>query len=104
MFGQIFVWKLNVKSKVSLGMGNFGDEDFKTIKTSKSKRKLIHSYTGHTKKVTSLVNHPISTMFISASLDNTVRIWCLDKFTELYCFNLVAGITNITLLNDKLFA
>ena len=70
----------------------------------KSKSKLIHSYTGHTKKVTSLMSHPENTIFISASLDNTVRIWCLDKFTELYCFHLVAGLTNIKLLNDKLFA
>jgi len=65
---------------------------------------LIHSYTGHSKKVTSLMNHSVNTIFISASLDNTVRIWCLDKFTELYWFHLVAGITDIKLLNDKLFA
>lgn len=102
MFGQIYVWKLNVVSKISLGMG---DGDYKTFKSNKTKRKLIHSYTGHTKKVTCLVNHPTNkTIFISASLDNTVRIWCLDKFTELYCFNLIAGITNIKLLNDRLFA
>jgi WD40 repeat protein len=107
MFGQIFVWKLTVRSKASgyHNQGGYGDkDDFKSTKNTKSKRKLIHSYNGHTKKVTSLCTHPINTMFISASLDNTVRIWCLDKFTELYCFNLIAGLTNIKLLNDKLFA
>lgn len=102
MFGQIYVWKLNVLSKVSLGM--MDKNDLKLLKTNKTKRKLIHSYSGHTRKVTCLVNHPIKTMFISASLDNTVRIWWLDKFTELYCFHLLAGTTNIKLLNDKLFA
>lgn len=28
----------------------------------------------------------------------------LDKFTELYCFILPAGVTNINLLSEKLFA
>lgn len=105
MFGQIYVWKLNIRARLPDKEGKYGDEvDVKLGKNLKSKSKLIHSYTGHTKKVTSLVNHQINTIFISASLDNTVRIWCLDKFTELYCFNLVAGLTNIKLLNDKLFA
>lgn len=54
-FGHIFVWKLT------------------------NHRKLIHSYGGHTKTVTSLSNHPTQpTLFISASNDNTIRIWCLD--------------------------
>ena len=101
VFGQIYVWKLNVRSNFI----SFSDEDesgrFKNMKT---KRKLIHSFTGHTKKVTSLAPHPNNTLFISASLDSTVRIWCLDKFIELYCFSLAAGLTNIVLLNDKLFA
>lgn len=105
MFGQIYVWKLNVRTKIPNSEGKYGDDlDYRSAKSVKSKRKLIHSYSGHTKKVTSLVNHPINTLFISASLDNTVRVWCLDKFTELYCFHLVAGLTNIRLLNDKLFA
>lgn len=41
---------------------------------------------------------------MSASNDNTIRIFSLDKFTELYCFNLPAGVTNINLLNEKTFA
>lgn len=85
MFGQIYVWKLNVVSRLPNQDGKYGDEvDIKLGKNFKSKSKLIHSYTGHSKKVTSLMNHPTNTIFISAGLDNTVRIWCLDKFTELY--------------------
>ena len=54
-FGHIFVWKLD------------------------KRRKLIHSYSGHTKTVNSLSNHPTqSTLFISAASDCTIRIWCLD--------------------------
>jgi len=33
-----------------------------------------------------------------------VRIWCLDKFTELYCFDLPAGLLNIKMLNQHVFA
>lgn len=69
-----------------------------------AKRKPIHYFNGHTKTVTSLCNHPISTMFISASNDNTIRIWCLDKFTELYKFKLPEGLTNIKLMNSEKFA
>ncbi|CDW78455.1 wd repeat-containing protein 87 [Stylonychia lemnae] len=80
-FGHIFVWKLTIH------------------------RKLIHSYGGHTKTVTSLSNHPTQpTLFISASNDNTIRIWCLDKFSELYCFELQAGINNIKMMNERIFA
>lgn len=100
LFGQIYVWKLNVRSTFVSSDTNDESNKYKNIRT----KKLIHSYTGHTKKVTSLANHTNKTMFISASLDNTIRIWCLDKFIELYCFNLIAGTTNVTLLSDKLFA
>ena len=90
-FGHIFVWKLTIH------------------------RKLIHSYGGHTKTVTSLSNHPTQpTLFISASNDNTIRIWCLDvrffnlillkKFSELYCFELQAGINNIKMMSERIFA
>ena len=104
MFGEIYVWKLNVRTKLPNKEGKYGDEvDSNAPKVTKTKRKIIHSFSGHTKKVTSLMNHSNKTMFISASLDNTVRIWCLDKFTELYCFNLLAGLTDIKILNDKLF-
>ena len=44
------------------------------------------------------------TLFISASNDNTIKIFSLDKFTELYSFILPAGVTNINLLSEKMFA
>ncbi|CAI2378793.1 unnamed protein product [Moneuplotes crassus] len=101
VFGQIYVWKLNVRSTYI----NFDDvDDAVKFKNLKTKKKLIHSFSGHAKKVTSLAAHPNNTSFISASLDNTVRVWCLDKFIELYCFEVSAGLTDIFLLNEKLFA
>jgi len=80
--GQIIVWKL------------------------KRRKELIHTYSNsHTKCVTSLQEIPGQpTLFISASNDNTIRIFSLDKFTELYCFVLPAGVTNINLLSEKIFA
>lgn len=66
---------------------------------------MIHSFGGHSKTVSSLMIHPKQkTLFISASNDNTIRIWCLDKFTELYCFELPAGINNIKLMTESIFA
>jgi hypothetical protein len=46
--------------------------------------------------------HP--SLFLSASNDNTIRIFSLDKFQELYCFNLPPGATKISLLSEKIFA
>lgn len=72
VFGQIYVWKLNVRSTF---ITSNEDDDLNKYRNMKTKRKLIHSYTGHTKKVTSLAIHPNNVSFLSASLDNTVRIW-----------------------------
>ena len=55
-FGHIFVWRFGKKGK------------FQTI----------HQFSGHTKTVTSLCSHPVPTLIISASLDSTIKIWCLD--------------------------
>jgi hypothetical protein len=41
---------------------------------------------------------------MSASNDNTIRIFSLDKFSELYSFILPAGVTNVSLLSDSIFA
>jgi len=80
-FGHIFIWKASMH------------------------RKLIHSFNGHTRTVCSLSSHPTqSTLFISVSTDCTARIWCLDKFTELYSFTLPSGVTNIKMLDESIFA
>lgn len=51
-------------------------------------KKLIHTYTGHFREVTSLTKHPSdNSMFVSASLDGTIRFWSLDvsQFSVLTC-------------------
>jgi WD40 repeat protein len=69
------------------------------------KKEIIHQFNSHIKCVTSLQEIPNQpTLFISASNDNTIRIFSLDKFTELYSFILPAGVTNINLLSEKIFA
>lgn len=47
--------------------------------------------------------------FVSASLDGTIRIWCLDKFIQLHHFEtkgckLGTRMTNIKMLDDRVFA
>lgn len=66
VFGLIYVWKLNVRTTL-FQTDNL--DELTRYKNMKTKRKLIHSFSGHTKKVTSLAPHPSNTMFISASLD-----------------------------------
>lgn len=69
------------------------------------KKEIIHQFPRHIKQVTCLHEIPNQpTQFLSASNDNTIRIFSLDKFTELYCFNLPAGVTNINLLSETIFA
>ena len=50
--------------------------------------KSIHVFKGHSRRVTSVT--PVSsksTYFLSASLDGKLRIWCIEKMIELYCFD-----------------
>ena len=53
------------------------------------KNKILHTFKGHTKAIKNL--KPVKnsqSSFVSASLDGSVRIWCLDKLIELYCFEI----------------
>ena len=48
---------------------------------------LMHTFKGHSRTVTSM--RPVRdtpSSFVSASLDGSLRIWCLDKFIQLYTF------------------
>lgn len=69
------------------------------------KKEMIHTFLSHTKCVTSLHHIPSQpNLFMSAANDNTIKIFSLDKFTELYSFILPAGASNINLLSEKKFA
>ncbi|XP_052095499.1 uncharacterized protein LOC127730555 isoform X8 [Mytilus californianus] len=48
-------------------------------------KRLLHTFSGHSRAVTGMVLHPeTQTMFITSSLDGTVRIWSLDTMEQLY--------------------
>ncbi|CDW84829.1 UNKNOWN [Stylonychia lemnae] len=51
-------------------------------------KKMIHLYTGHFRDIGALAKHPSGdeSMFLSVSLDGSVKIWSLDKFQMLYEF------------------
>ena len=50
-------------------------------------KQLMHTFKGHNRTVTSmkLIKGSYSS-FVSASLDGSVRVWCLDKLIQLYTF------------------
>lgn len=42
-------------------------------------KKLVHGFSGHLKQVTQLITHPTKrNLFVSASLDCTIKVWCMD--------------------------
>jgi WD40 repeat protein len=45
-------------------------------------KKLVHGFSGHLKTVTQLLAHPTKkNLFISSSLDSTIKVWCMDVRT-----------------------
>eukprot|EP00347_Sterkiella_histriomuscorum_P023301 403335171 len=81
-------------------------------------KKLIHTFVGHLKIISSLVRHnKYKNLFISGSLDNTIRVWCLERLCEVYCFDLnqnqisqtesnliMDNMNQIKLMNDSVYA
>jgi WD40 repeat protein len=76
----------------------------------------IHVFKGHSRQVTSLAPvHNKNTLFVSSGLDGKVRIWCVEKMLELYCFDIQVNspitnsavadsIQNVKLISDKIYA
>lgn len=50
--------------------------------------RLLHVYEGHIKSILALNHHTHSDFFISASSDNTVRVWNYNSFSQIYVFKL----------------
>ncbi len=68
----------------------------------------VHVFNGHSKGVSSLAPIKNRTQFVSASTDGKIKIWCVEKLIELYCFDIMiespvinSGLAN-QLLNVKL--
>jgi len=81
-FGDIHLRKLNETKNVEFEIAASG-------KSAGQNQSSIHVFKGHSRRVTSLA--PIAsknTYFVSASLDGKLRIWCIEKMIELYCFDI----------------
>ena len=75
---------------------------YKYVQSGKieQQKKLIHTYSGHTKHCTNmspLKNFPA--LFMSVSLDGTARVWSLETFTHLYTIEIPGTISFINLLS-----
>ena len=71
------------------------DEEMKVSESA-----LLHTFTVHTKAVTSIALHPeIPGLMLSASLDHTIRVLNLEKLEQLFVVHLSSGITNMKILN-----
>ncbi|XP_044878616.1 uncharacterized protein LOC123373646 isoform X1 [Mauremys mutica] len=65
---------------------------------------LLHVFHGHTRSVTHILLHPNTlSLFISGSLDGTVKLWSLDTMELFYSLSLFTeGIVWMGLTEDKL--
>jgi WD40 repeat protein len=55
--------------------------------------RLMHTFTGHHKAVTSISKFQNSTnLILSVSLDSTARLWCINTFQHHYTFQLSSGL------------
>lgn len=44
--------------------------------------KCLHTYNGHTARITHLVKNKFKNIFLSTSDDSTIRIWNMNSFPE----------------------
>lgn len=75
---------------------------FKYVQTGRveMQKKLIHTYSGHAKHCSHLSpmkNFP--NLFMSASLDGSVRVWSLESFSHLYTIDIPGTLTFCRLLS-----
>ncbi|XP_063063838.1 uncharacterized protein LOC134456404 [Engraulis encrasicolus] len=64
---------------------------------------LLHIFHGHTKVITGLILHPeTSAIFISASLDCSIRFWCLNTLTQLISIPCLEGVVGLGLTEENL--
>ena len=85
--GDIHLRKLLEQKNLELEAGE--NDNLAMMQAHQSNSTKSNVLKGHSRKVTSLA--PIkgkSTYFVSASLDGKLRIWCIEKMIELYCFDI----------------
>ncbi|KAI9342775.1 WD40-repeat-containing domain protein [Zopfochytrium polystomum] len=85
----------NVSHRQVTSIVHFAAYDYTVLGCSNGRIKIInmtslivHEFASHTKKITALAVYPHGSFVLSASLDYTVRMFCLKTFQEVYCLNL----------------
>ena len=64
------------------------------VTPSTSKPTLLHSFNAHTKAVAGIALHPLPCMLLSAGLDGLVKVYDLESFCVLQCFDSGQGISD----------
>jgi WD40 repeat protein len=55
-------------------------------------KQFMHTFKSHTKAISSLNKvHANENYIVTASLDGSVKIWCLEKMIEIYSFDVWAS-------------
>lgn len=66
---------------------------------------VVTEFKENTRPIKALLRHPNRlNQFISAALDQTIRIWCLEKFTCQYVLKIPFEFKNIALIPQMSFA
>ncbi|XP_062396225.1 uncharacterized protein LOC134087044 [Sardina pilchardus] len=64
---------------------------------------LLHVFHGHNRPITSLILHPTTpAIFISASLDCSIRLWCFNSLTQIISIPCLEGVLGLGLTEEKL--
>ena len=85
---------------------------YKWDRNTKQKQ-FMHSFKSHTKAIASLNTCLFnSTYIVTASLDGSIKIWCLEKMIEIYSFEVWSqadgtlgdSMDKIEMIDDKIYA
>lgn len=64
-------------------------QGFISVWKLRSKKTLIHEFEKHVRSICNLTNYASNPdLFFAASLDGNITVYCLDKFTKQYVFNI----------------
>jgi WD40 repeat protein len=63
----------------------------------------VHKFCGHTRSVIGIIFFPKKQLFLSCSLDWTVRMYSLNSFKEIYCLQLKEQALGMEMLDDVSF-
>ncbi|KAJ3390555.1 hypothetical protein HDU92_000394 [Lobulomyces angularis] len=73
------------------------------VKVFNSSKDLVQEFTSHSKTVTSIIGFQKANLFLSCSLDMTVRMYSLSSYKEIYCLNLKERPLGMNILDDRNF-